>query len=156
MTFTVYLGIGSNLGDRLGYLQYGVDHIGEVAKVSSVYETEPVDVDDEQPLYLNAVLCLETHREARELLNDALRVEADAHRIRTGRRAARTLDIDLLLYDDLQFDEPGLQVPHPRLWHRRFVIEPLRELAPQLVSEKRVDDAYGDVVRTELVLTRCE
>ena len=136
-TRRAYLGIGSNLGNRLGYLQLAVDALAaaddlRVVGVSPVYETAPVG-GPEQPEYLNAVVALETSRSARSLLELAHEIEADAERVRDVRWGPRTLDVDILLVGDERVDEPDLVVPHPRLAERRFVLEPLAELDPDLV-----------------------
>jgi 2-amino-4-hydroxy-6-hydroxymethyldihydropteridine diphosphokinase len=105
--------------------------------VSELRETEPVGVG-EQPLYLNGVVALETTLAARELLDRLLTVEQRFGRVRVpGEHGPRTLDLDLLLYGEEEIDEPGLTLPHPRLHHRRFVLEPLAELAPGLVVPRR-------------------
>jgi 2-amino-4-hydroxy-6-hydroxymethyldihydropteridine diphosphokinase len=111
----------------------------EVVSVSVLRETEPVGVG-QQPLYLNGAAELETTLTARELLDRLLAVEQRFGRIRvSGEHGPRTLDLDLLLYGDEVIDEPGLTVPHPRLHERRFVLEPLAELAPGLVVPGRGD-----------------
>jgi 2-amino-4-hydroxy-6-hydroxymethyldihydropteridine diphosphokinase len=129
-----YLGIGSNLGDRLAYLQLAVDELGTTAGivvvgVSPVYETAPVG-GPEQPDYLNAVVAVDTVLTARELLGVAQGIEAAAERVRTVRWGPRTLDVDVLLVGDERVDDPDLVVPHPRLAERAFVVVPLAELDP--------------------------
>jgi 2-amino-4-hydroxy-6-hydroxymethyldihydropteridine diphosphokinase len=131
-----YVGVGSNLGDRAGNLLLGVRGMLSaslrVARLSSVYETEPVGVVQTQPAYLNAVAELVAPLPPpEELLARLLKVEYALGRRRARRdAAARTLDLDLLLYDDLRFETPLLTLPHPRMHLRRFVLEPLCELAP--------------------------
>lgn len=133
-----YVGLGANLGDRERTLRAAVDAFGaeegiEVVAVSTLRETDPVGVGD-QPRFLNGVAALETSLGARELLDRLLAVERRFGRVRVpGEHGPRTLDLDLLLYGDKTIDEPGLAVPHPRLHERRFVLEPLVELAPGLV-----------------------
>ncbi len=133
-----YVGLGANLGDREGALRAalaGLDaHEGiEVAAVSTFRETDPVDYLD-QPRFLNAAAALETTLAPRELLDALLEVERSLGRTREGPRfGPRTIDLDLLLYGDESFDEPGLTVPHPRLHGRAFVLEPLAELDPDLI-----------------------
>ena len=133
-----YVGLGANLGERERTLSAAVDALGdedgiEVVAVSTLRETEPVGVG-EQPLYLNGVAALDTTLTALELLDRLLAVEQRFGRVRVpGEHAPRTLDLDLLLFGDAEIDEPGLVVPHPRLHERRFVLEPLAELAPGLV-----------------------
>lgn len=132
-----YVGLGANLGDRVRTLGEAVDALGavdgiQVVAVSTLRETEPVGVG-RQPLYLNGVVALDTTRAASDLLSVLLAVERRFGRVRVpGERAPRTLDLDLLLYGDERIEEPGLTVPHPRLHERRFVLEPLAELAPEL------------------------
>jgi 2-amino-4-hydroxy-6-hydroxymethyldihydropteridine diphosphokinase len=133
-----YVGLGANLGDRERTLRAAVDALGaedgiEVVAVSSLRETEPVGVG-EQPLFLNGVAELETGLAARGLLDWLLAVEQHFGRVRVpGEHGPRTLDLDLLIYGDEVIAVPGLTVPHPRLHERRFVLEPLAELAPGLV-----------------------
>ena len=139
-----YVGLGANLGDRERTLHGAVDALAaedgvEVVAVSTLRETEPVGVGA-QPLYLNGAAELETTLTAHELLDRLLAVEQRFGRVRVpGEHAPRTLDLDLLLYGDDVIDEPGLTVPHPRLHERRFVLEPLAELAPGLVVPGRGD-----------------
>ncbi len=139
-----YVGLGANLGDRERTLSAAVDALGtqegiEVVAVSRLRETDPVGVG-EQPRFLNGVAALDTTLAARELLGRLLALEQRFGRIRVpGEHGPRTLDLDLLLYGDEEIDEPGLTVPHARLHERRFVLEPLAELAPGLVVPGRGD-----------------
>jgi len=139
-----YIGLGANLGDRERTLRAAVESLAgeagiEVVGVSALRETEPVGVG-EQPLFLNGAAELETSLTARELLDRLLAVEQRFGRVRvSGEHGPRTLDLDLLLYGDEVIDEPELRVPHPRLHERRFVLEPLAELAPGLVVPGRGD-----------------
>ena len=139
-----YVGLGANLGDRERTLRAAADALAaeegiEVVSVSTLRETEPVGVG-EQPRFLNGAAELETTLTARELLDRLLAVEQRFGRVRIpGEHGPRTLDLDLLLYGDEVIDEPGLTVPHPRLHERRFVLEPLAELAPGLVVPGRGD-----------------
>jgi len=139
-----YVGLGANLGDRERSLLAAVDALAaadgiEVAGVSSLRETEPVGVG-EQPLFLNGVVALETELSAQELLDRLVAIEQRFGRVRVpGEHGPRTLDLDLLVYGDETIDEPGLTVPHPRLHERRFVLEPLAEVAPGLVVPGRGD-----------------
>jgi 2-amino-4-hydroxy-6-hydroxymethyldihydropteridine diphosphokinase len=131
-TRRAYLGIGSNLGDRLEHLQLAVDDLAaadgvDLVAVSPVYETEPVG-GPEQPDYLNAVVAVDTDRTPRALLELARAIEAHAQRIRTVRWGPRTLDVDVLLVGDERVDEPDLVVPHPRMTERAFVVVPLADL----------------------------
>ena len=139
-----YVGLGANLGDRERTLRAAADALAaeegiEVVSISTLRETEPVGVG-EQPRFLNGAAELETTLTARELLDRLLTVEQRFGRVRIpGEHGPRTLDLDLLLYGDEVIDEPGLTVPHPRLHERRFVLEPLAELAPGLVVPERGD-----------------
>lgn len=140
-----YLGLGSNLGDRLATLQAAVDHLAARAGIdvdasSRVYETAPVG-GPEQPDYLNAVLGIRTTLSPRELLSACQRVEEDLGRVRDVRWGPRTIDVDVLTFDDQTIDEPDLQVPHPRMHERAFVLLPLLELDgdPPLPGGRRID-----------------
>ncbi|MBV9033506.1 MAG: 2-amino-4-hydroxy-6-hydroxymethyldihydropteridine diphosphokinase [Acidobacteriaceae bacterium] len=134
---TVYLSLGSNLGDRQLHLQRAVACLeGEGVKVqrqSSLYETEPQDVA-RQPWFLNIVVRCETQLFPVQLLKVLQRIERELGRVRAGavRRGPRVIDIDILLYGNAVIDTPQLTVPHPRMTERRFVLEPLLEIAPEL------------------------
>lgn len=133
-----YLALGSNLGDRRAHLQHALDAMRadaevSVVAVSNVYETDPVG-GPEQDAYLNAVVALDTDLEPYALLAFAHRLENDAQRVRRERWGPRTLDVDILLYDDVRLDDADLTIPHPRMWERGFVLAPLRDVAPDLVS----------------------
>jgi 2-amino-4-hydroxy-6-hydroxymethyldihydropteridine diphosphokinase len=150
-----YLGIGSNLGDRLSFLQLAVDHLARtegvtVAAVSPVYETAPVG-GPEQPDYLNAVVAVDTALSAHDLLRIAQGIEAAAERVRTVRWGPRTLDVDVLLVGEERVDEPDLVVPHPRLAERAFVVVPLADLDP--TWEARIPADRHSVRPTRLALT---
>ena len=128
----VYLSLGSNLGDREKNLRTAIDRLAELGTpvaVSSFYETEPVGVGA-QPWFLNCVVKLETEKMPRQLLSAILNVEHDMGRQRLERQGPRTIDIDVLLFGTSVIDLPSLVVPHPRLHERRFVLEPLAEIAP--------------------------
>jgi 2-amino-4-hydroxy-6-hydroxymethyldihydropteridine diphosphokinase len=130
-----WIGLGSNLGDRRGHLRAAFEELklfGQVIRASSLYETEPVGFT-EQGAFLNAAICLETRLPPRALMDELLRIEAGRGRTRGLRNGPRTLDLDLLFYDDAVVEEPGLVLPHPRLHERRFVLVPLCELAPRLL-----------------------
>ena len=133
-----YIGLGSNLGDREATLRRAVEFLDaeegvDVVAVSALRDTDPVGFAD-QPRFLNGVAAVETELAPRELLERLLAVERALGRERTGPRfGPRTVDLDLLVYGDLVVDEPGLTVPHPRLAERRFALEPLAELDPELV-----------------------
>ena len=129
----VYLSLGSNLGDRAAHLRAALEFLSEAGTVkatSSFYETEPVDFRD-QPWFLNCVVALETDKTPRELLAHALAIEEKMGRRRTHDKGPRTIDIDILMYGDRVIDEPGLKIPHPAMQERRFVLEPLAEIAPK-------------------------
>ena len=140
LTFNAYVGLGSNLGDRAGNLLLAVrgmlDADLRVARLSSVYETEPVGVSAAQPLFLNMVAELAFDAAAlpspEQLLARLLRIEYALGRRREQPLAPRPIDLDLLLYGDAQSETDFLTLPHPRLHLRRFVLAPLCELAPEL------------------------
>jgi len=146
-----FLALGSNLGDRAALLQGAVDGIPDVVAVSRVYETGAVGGEEDDPPYLNAVVELDTDLTPRQLLDVCRRLEAEAERVRTRRWGPRTLDVDVLLVGDERVDEPDLEVPHPRMWERAFVLVPLADLAPDLVPAPPEDP---DVVATGITLTR--
>lgn len=132
----VYVGLGSNLGDREANIQQALEKLAShpqivVLRTSPLYETAPVGMTD-QGWFLDAVAELATNLGPRELLEELLRTEAALGRVRTVRWGPRTIDLDLLLYQDQRLDEPGLEVPHPRLEERIFVIKPLADLEPNL------------------------
>ncbi|GAA4340464.1 2-amino-4-hydroxy-6-hydroxymethyldihydropteridine diphosphokinase [Mucilaginibacter gynuensis] len=132
----VFLLLGTNLGEREMYLQQAVQHIAEevgaVIKLSSVYETQSWGKTDE-PDYLNQVILLQTELPPLALLTRVLHIESILGRVRKERWGARVIDIDVLFYGDQVINEPQLQVPHPRLHERRFTLEPLAEIAPELI-----------------------
>lgn len=128
-----FLALGSNLGDRWGYLRQAALELPDVECASGVYESDPVGGPPGQGAYLNAVLELHTSLSARELLLAAQAAEDRAGRVRAEKWGPRTLDVDLLLVGDETYDEADLVVPHPRMWERGFVVVPLADLAPELV-----------------------
>jgi 2-amino-4-hydroxy-6-hydroxymethyldihydropteridine diphosphokinase len=131
------IALGSNLGDRRAHLDYAVARLRTLLDnltVSTYIETDPVGVDAPQPRYLNAVVVGETRLSARDLLDELLAIERERGRERPFPNAPRTLDVDLILLGDVVEEGPGLSVPHPRFRERRFVLEPLAELAPHLVD----------------------
>ena len=135
MAKRVYLSLGSNVGDRPANLRDAIHKLkaaGTVGSVSSFYETEPVGVT-EQPWFLNCVVALETDSQPRDLLERVLKIEAAMGRRRVRDKGPRTIDIDILLYGNQIIDEPGLKIPHPAMHERRFVLEPLVEIAPDVV-----------------------
>lgn len=140
-----FLGLGSNLGDRLGYLRRAVAGLPDVVGVSRVYETEPVGGPPGQGPYLNLVVELDTELGPRDLLEVARGLEVEAGRERGVRFGPRTLDVDVLLVGAVTVDDDDLVVPHPRMWQRRFVVDPLAELAPELVPPDAGEGAGGEV-----------
>jgi 2-amino-4-hydroxy-6-hydroxymethyldihydropteridine diphosphokinase len=131
---TAYIGLGANLGDRAATLREAARRLGElgtITAVSSFYETEPVGFR-EQPSFLNAVIALETDLPPAALFDALLAIERDLGRVRSFRNAPRTLDLDILLQDDLVMDTPELTLPHPRMHERAFVLAPLAEIAPDV------------------------
>ena len=139
----VAIALGSNLGDREARLDFAVARLLSFItslKRSRWHETVPVGVG-EQPMFLNGAIVGDTNLSARELLDALLAIERDAGRERPYPGAPRTLDLDLILFGNLIVDEPGLIVPHPRFRERRFVLEPLAEIAPEMV-----DPATGKTV----------
>jgi 2-amino-4-hydroxy-6-hydroxymethyldihydropteridine diphosphokinase len=133
MPETAYLSLGSNLGDRAANLREAVKQLevaGRLLALSAWYETQPVDVPD-QPWFLNCVVAIATEKTPRELLKLALQVEAAMGRLHMREKGPRKIDIDVVLFGDRIVDEPDLKIPHPAMHQRRFVLEPLVEIAPQ-------------------------
>jgi 2-amino-4-hydroxy-6-hydroxymethyldihydropteridine diphosphokinase len=129
--------LGSNLGDRCAHLDFAVAKLQPLLRrlrVSRYHDTVPVGATKPQPLYLNAAAVGGTTLTARELLDALLAIEQARGRQRPYPKAPRTLDLDLILFGERVIDEPGLIVPHPRFRERRFVLEPLAEIAPDLVD----------------------
>lgn len=138
MSDIAYLSLGSNLGDRQKQLRDAIQSLGGLGRlvaVSSIYETQPVEVTD-QPWFLNCAVALETSRSPQQLLSGALAIERDMGRERTRQKGARKIDIDVLLYGEQMIHShshsPQLIVPHPAMHQRRFVLEPLAEIAPEV------------------------
>ena len=132
----VYLGLGSNLGERERNIRLAVDKLNAagvtVQKLSTIIETDPVG-GPPQGLFLNAVAKVETTLTPQELLKTCQGIETALGRVRTDRNGPRTIDIDILLYDELVIDTPDLKIPHPRMRERHFVMWPLREIAPDVM-----------------------
>jgi 2-amino-4-hydroxy-6-hydroxymethyldihydropteridine diphosphokinase len=130
-----YIGLGSNIGDRRAALEEAARRLetsaGRIAARSSVYRADPVEVVDQEE-FLNQVLALDTALEAADLLDRCLSIERAMGRVRTRDKGPRIIDLDLLFYGDAILTGHGLQVPHPRLHLRRFVLAPLAEIAPGL------------------------
>jgi 2-amino-4-hydroxy-6-hydroxymethyldihydropteridine diphosphokinase len=130
---TVYLSLGSNLGDRAGNLQTAIAQLaglGKVEVVSSFYETEPVELTA-QPWFLNCAVKLDTEKMPRQLIAGILALERGMGRQRKLKNGPRIIDIDILLFGSSIIDLPSLTVPHPKMHERRFVLEPLAEIAPE-------------------------
>jgi 2-amino-4-hydroxy-6-hydroxymethyldihydropteridine diphosphokinase len=130
---SAYLSLGSNVGDREGHLRGAIARLeswGRIIAVSSFYETEPVEFT-EQAWFLNCVVALETEKTPHELMTAALSIEQEMGRHRTQKKGPRTIDIDILLFGDTVLTSPGLTIPHPAMYQRRFVLEPLAEIAPE-------------------------
>jgi 2-amino-4-hydroxy-6-hydroxymethyldihydropteridine diphosphokinase len=153
---TAYLSLGSNLGDRAANLRSALAQMevaGRVLAVSAFYETQPVDVPD-QPWFLNCVAAIATDKSPRELLQFALKIEAEMGRLRMRHKGPRNIDIDILLFGDRVLDEPGLKIPHPAMHKRRFVLEPLAEIAPEARHPqlgKTAEDLLGELADGQTV-----
>jgi 2-amino-4-hydroxy-6-hydroxymethyldihydropteridine diphosphokinase len=153
----VYLSLGSNIGDRSGNLNAAIDRLrafGEVAAVSSFYETEPVEFTA-QAWFLNCAVALDTEKTPQQLLVGILAAEQLLGRRRGQKKGPRIIDLDILLFGNLIIDDPGLTIPHQAMHERRFVLEPLAEIAPdalhpvlqQTIRELRDALPSGPVVR---------
>ena len=131
---TVYLSLGSNLGDRSANIEMAIERLGELGKIvarSSLYETEPVEVTG-QPWFLNCVVALETELMPKQFLARTLNIEQKLGRRRAQMKGPRTIDIDLLLFGTSVVDTPTLTIPHPAMHRRRFVLAPLAEIVPDV------------------------
>jgi 2-amino-4-hydroxy-6-hydroxymethyldihydropteridine diphosphokinase len=129
-----YLSLGSNLGDRRGNLNAALSRLqalGQLVAVSSVYETEPVELTD-QPWFLNCAVKLDTEKMPKQLLGGILGLEREMGRQRGQKKGPRLIDVDILLFGTSIVETQGLTIPHPALHQRRFVLEPLAEIAPEL------------------------
>lgn len=135
MNHLAYLSLGSNLGNRANHLQEAIERLatlGTVIAISSMYETEPVDFTA-QPWFLNCTVALQTCRGPEPLLEGLLTIEREMgrERIPEQSKGPRTIDLDILLFDEIALDTARLTIPHPAMHQRRFVLEPLAEIAPQ-------------------------
>ena len=133
MSNLAYLSLGSNVGDRESQLRDAIARLescGHVVAVSSFYETEPVEFTD-QPWFLNCAVALETNLTPQEFMAGALNIEREMGRRRTQKKGPRKIDIDILLFGDTVLASPELTIPHPAMHQRRFVLEPLTEIAPE-------------------------
>ena len=131
----VYLSLGSNLGDRQPNLRNATGRLlelGDVVEVSSLYETEPVEVTD-QPWFLNCAVAVRTELMPREFLAGILAIEKAMGRVRSQPKGPRVIDIDILLFGAQTINTPELTVPHPAMTERRFVLKPLAEIAPDVI-----------------------
>jgi 2-amino-4-hydroxy-6-hydroxymethyldihydropteridine diphosphokinase len=154
---TVYLSLGSNVGDRAANLNTAIERLrglGEVVAVSSFYETEPVEFEA-QPWFVNCAVQLNTEKMPRQLLSGILDLEQQMGRRRAQKKGPRIIDIDILLFGNSVVETKGLTIPHPAMHERRFVLEPLAEIAPEMrhpvfkrtVRELRDTLPPGQVVR---------
>ena len=134
MKKSVYLSLGSNLGDRQAKLRTAIGklmNLGDVMTVSSIYETEPIGLR-EQPWFLNCVVLMQTERLPRLFLKNVLGIEQEMGRKRLQPKGPRIIDIDILLFGNATIETPDLTVPHPAMHERRFVLAPLAEIAPEV------------------------
>ncbi len=134
MEKTIYLSLGSNLGDRVAQLAAAIEKLrdlGEVVTVSSFYETEPMEFAD-QPWFLNCAVALKTELMPKQFLSKILVIEREMGRQRIRPKGPRSIDIDILLFGNAVIHTPQLEVPHPAMHQRRFVLEPLAEIAPEV------------------------
>lgn len=145
----VFIGLGSNMGDKAGYLNQALEQLGRLAgvslkRVSSFYHTEPWGYQD-QDWFLNAVAEIATDLPPRALLQRLQEIENSLGRVRTIHWGPRTIDLDILLYDQAVIKDADLVIPHPRLAERQFVLEPLAEIAPGLAlpGGRTVEELLG-------------
>lgn len=134
MAELAYLSLGSNIGTRKEHLRAAIRRLesaGRVVRISSFYETKPVEFTD-QAWFLNCALALETELKPQQLMGAILRIEREMGRQRTRSKGPRTIDIDILLYGDVVVDSPEVTIPHPAMHERRFVLEPMAEIAPDV------------------------
>ena len=137
----VFVGLGGNVGDALGSIQQAIAELSEIPRStllvrSSLYRTAPIGLED-QADFVNAVANFRTELSPRELLGELHRIERRHGRVRREKNGPRTLDLDLLMYDDLISDDPTMIIPHPRMHERAFVLLPLSEIAPDSVIPGR-------------------
>jgi len=154
---TVYLSLGSNLGDRAANLNSAIKELGSLGRVeavSSFYETEPVEFTN-QPWFVNCAVKLDTEKMPKQLLSAVLSIEQEMGRRRTQKKGPRVIDIDILLFGNSVIDTGGLKIPHPAMHERRFVLEPLGEIAAEVrhprfkrtIRELREALPHGQAVR---------
>ena len=155
MSHTVFLSLGSNLGDRQKNLTDAIAELkkhGAIAAVSSYYETEPQNLTD-QPWFINCVIQLEINLSPHELLQKIKIIELQLGRVRTEKYGPRSIDIDIILYDTMTLNEPRLTIPHPRLHKRAFVLIPLLEITPTATHPlfKKSLSYYLDQAKNQIV-----
>ena len=152
----IYLGIGSNKGNKLSNIKEALKYLKEkiqIIRVSSLYLTEPVDIEGEW--FINCVLEAKTEKQPLKALEELLKIEKKMGRVRTKEKRPRIIDLDFLLYDDEIIEEEGLILPHPRLHTRRFVLIPLREINPYFfhpLLKKSVDEILKNLKDTHRVI----
>jgi 2-amino-4-hydroxy-6-hydroxymethyldihydropteridine diphosphokinase len=156
MANLAYLSLGSNIGDRAKNLREAISKLkglGRVAAVSSFYETEPVEVTD-QDWFVNCAVELETDLGSSELMSQILKIESDLGRRRAVKKGPRIIDIDILLFGNEVQSVPELVIPHPAMTQRRFVLEPLAEIAPEAmhpVMAKTVQELLNELPSGQVV-----
>ncbi len=160
MIHSVYLALGTNLGDREWELKQAIEYINEIDRtsiksISRIYETKPVGYMN-QADFLNMVICIQTEIEPKKLLHELQEIENRMKRVREIHWGPRTIDIDILLYDTLEINDPELVIPHPRMLERAFVLVPLKDIYPYPeLFEKNIDELiYNSGDRMGLKLYR--